>query len=197
MTSPSTASTEAVHDHAAHPRRWWLLAVLALAQLMVVLDGTIVNIALPDAQMQLGMTDGDRTWVVTIYALAFGSLLLLGGRIADYWGRKRSFMLGMVGFAIASGIGGFAVTTEQLLIARGLQGAFAALLAPASLAILTITFPSGKDRIKAFAVYGAIGAAARPSGCYSVVCSPNTRAGAGACSSTCPSRSSRSWPDSR
>jgi EmrB/QacA subfamily drug resistance transporter len=157
MTSPSTASTEAVHDHAAHPRRWWLLAVLALAQLMVVLDGTIVNIALPDAQIELGMSDGDRTWVVTIYALAFGSLLLLGGRIADYWGRKRSFMLGMVGFAIASGIGGFAATTEQLLIARGLQGAFAALLAPASLAILTITFPNGKDRIKAFAVYGAIG----------------------------------------
>jgi MFS family permease len=90
MTSPSTASTEAVHDHAAHPRRWWLLAVLALAQLMVVLDGTIVNIALPDAQVELGMSDGDRTWVVTIYALAFGSLLLLGGRIADYWGRKRS-----------------------------------------------------------------------------------------------------------
>lgn len=144
-------------DHSAHPRRWWLLAVLALAQLMVILDGTIVNIALPDAQRDLGMSDGDRTWVVTIYALAFGSLLLLGGRIADYWGRKRSFLLGMVGFAVASAIGGLAVNTEMLLLARGLQGAFAALLAPASLAILTITFPSGKDRIKAFAVYGAIG----------------------------------------
>jgi len=137
--------------------RWWLLAVLALAQLMVILDGTIVNIALPDAQIDLGMTDGDRTWVVTIYALAFGSLLLLGGRIADYWGRKRSFIVGMVGFAIASALGGLALNTEMLLAARALQGAFAGLLAPASLAILTITFPGGKDRIKAFAVYGAIG----------------------------------------
>ena len=144
-------------DHSAHPRRWLLLSVLALAQLMVVLDGTIVNIALPDAQLDLGMSDGDRTWVVTIYALAFGSLLLLGGRIADYWGRKRTFLVGMLGFAAASALGGFAANTEMLLAARGLQGAFAALLAPASLAILTITFPSGRDRIKAFAVYGAIG----------------------------------------
>jgi EmrB/QacA subfamily drug resistance transporter len=138
-------------------RRWWLLAVLALAQLMVVLDGTIVNIALPDAQRELGMSDGDRTWVVTIYALAFGSLLLLGGRVADYWGRKRSFIVGMIGFAVASAIGGFAVNTEMLLAARALQGVFAALLAPASLSILTITFPGGRERIKAFAVYGAIG----------------------------------------
>jgi len=137
--------------------RWWLLAVLALAQLMVILDGTIVNIALPDAQIELGMSDGDRTWVVTIYALAFGSLLLLGGRVADYWGRKRSFIVGMIGFALASAIGGLAVNTEMLLAARALQGVFAALLAPAALAILTITFPSGTERIKAFAVFGAIG----------------------------------------
>jgi EmrB/QacA subfamily drug resistance transporter len=137
--------------------RWWLLAVLALAQLMVVLDGTIVNIALPDAQAELGMSDGDRTWVVTIYALAFGSLLLLGGRVADYWGRKRSFIVGMIGFAVASAIGGFAVNTEMLLVARAMQGVFAALLAPASLSILTNTFPGGRERIKAFAVYGAIG----------------------------------------
>jgi EmrB/QacA subfamily drug resistance transporter len=147
MSSPSASPNH----------RWWLLAVLALAQLMVILDGTIVNIALPDAQIDLGMSDGDRTWVVTIYALAFGSLLLLGGRIADYWGRKRSFMVGMIGFAVASAVGGLALNTEMLLAARALQGAFAALLAPASLAILTITFPSGKERIKAFAVYGAIG----------------------------------------
>lgn len=144
-------------DHAAHPHRWWLLAVLSLAQLMVILDATIVNIALPEAQLGLGLSDGERTWVVTIYALAFGSLLLLGGRIADYWGRKRSFMVGMIGFAVASAIGGFASTTGQLLLARGLQGAFAALLAPAALAILTLTFPSGRDRIKAFTVYGTIG----------------------------------------
>ncbi|MDY7542717.1 MULTISPECIES: MFS transporter [unclassified Cryobacterium] len=160
MSSPAPAvsvSSPPLSDPAAHPRRWWLLAVLALAQLMVVLDGTIVNIALPKAQIALAMSDGDRTWVVTIYALAFGSLLLLGGRIADYWGRKRSFLVGMAGFALASMVGGLADTTTQLLIARGLQGAFAALLAPASLAILTITFPGGTDRIKAFAVYGAIG----------------------------------------
>ncbi|MET4582682.1 EmrB/QacA subfamily drug resistance transporter [Conyzicola nivalis] len=149
-TAPQQSTPSPIH-------RWWLLAVLALAQLMVILDGTIVNIALPDAQIDLGMTDGDRTWVVTIYALAFGSLLLLGGRIADYWGRKRSFIVGMVGFAIASALGGLALNTEMLLAARALQGAFAGLLAPASLAILTITFPGGKDRIKAFAVYGAIG----------------------------------------
>jgi len=124
---------------------------------MVILDGTIVNIALPDAQIELGMSDGDRTWVVTIYALAFGSLLLLGGRVADYWGRKRSFIVGMIGFAVASAIGGLAVNTEMLLAARALQGVFAALLAPAALAILTITFPGGKERIKAFAVFGAIG----------------------------------------
>ena len=157
MDRTTPAGSPPAVDHSAHPHRWLLLAVLALAQLMVVLDGTIVNIALPDAQRELGMSDGDRTWVVTIYALAFGSLLLLGGRIADYWGRKRTFMVGMAGFAVASAIGGFATTTEMLLAARGLQGAFAALLAPASLAILTITFPTGKDRIKAFAVYGAIG----------------------------------------
>lgn len=154
--SPTEKLDHPPEDHAAHPRRWWLLAVISLTQLMVVLDGTIVNIALPAAQLDLGMSDGDRTWVVTIYALAFGSLLLLGGRIADFWGRKRTFMTGMIGFAIASGIGGFATSTEMLLAARGLQGAFAALLAPAALAILTITFPSGKDRIKAFAVFGAI-----------------------------------------
>ena len=157
MDRTTTAGLPPAVDHSAHPHRWMLLGVLALAQLMVVLDGTIVNIALPDAQRELGMSDGDRTWVVTIYALAFGSLLLLGGRIADYWGRKRTFMVGMLGFAVASALGGFAESTEVLLAARGLQGAFAALLAPASLAILTITFPSGKDRIKAFAVYGAIG----------------------------------------
>ncbi|WP_104103721.1 MFS transporter [Arthrobacter sp. 08Y14] len=157
MDRTTPAGSPPAVDHSAHPHRWLLLSVLALAQLMVVLDGTIVNIALPDAQLDLGMSDGDRTWVVTIYALAFGSLLLLGGRIADYWGRKRTFMAGMFGFALASALGGFASSTEMLLAARGLQGAFAALLAPASLAILTITFPSGKDRIKAFAVYGAIG----------------------------------------
>jgi EmrB/QacA subfamily drug resistance transporter len=137
-------------------RRWWILVVLALTQLLVVLDGTIVSIALPQAQAELGLTDAQRQWVVTAYALAFGALLLLGGRIADYWGRKRSFLLGMVGFGIASLLAGFARDGVELVAARGLQGAFAALLAPAALALLTVSFPSGKDRNTAFAVFGAV-----------------------------------------
>ncbi|MEF2976170.1 MFS transporter [Subtercola sp. YIM 133946] len=136
--------------------KWLALVIIALAQLTVVLDGTIVNVALPDAQAALGMSDSDRSWVVTLYALAFGSLLLLGGRIADYWGRKRSFIVGMAGFALASGIGGLATTGGMLLAARGAQGVFAALLAPAALAMLNVTFPKGPDRAKAFAVYGTI-----------------------------------------
>jgi len=156
VSTPSSPDSSSLDAPAHHPRRWWLLAIVALAQLTVVLDGTIVNIALPHAQGDLGMSDGDRTWVVTLYALVFGALLLLGGRIADYWGRKRSFIVGMGGFAIASVLGGIAQSTWELLAARGLQGLFAALLAPASLALLTVNFPSGKDRIKAFSVYGAI-----------------------------------------
>ncbi len=154
--SLAAAASASTGETAANPRRWWLLAIVALAQLTVVLDGTIVNIALPQAQTALGMSDGDRTWVVTLYSLVFGALLLLGGRIADFWGRKRSFIVGMAGFAIASALGGAAQNTWELLAARGLQGLFAALLAPASLALLTVNFPGGKDRIKAFAVYGAI-----------------------------------------
>jgi EmrB/QacA subfamily drug resistance transporter len=137
--------------------RWLVLLVVALAQLTVVLDATIVNIALPAAQSDLGMTDGQRGAVVTVYALAFGALLLLGGRIADFWGRKRSFVVGMAGFALASALGGAATSGEMLLLARGLQGAFAALLAPSALALLSVTFPSGRDRVRAFAVYGTIG----------------------------------------
>jgi len=161
MPNPMTSSTPTSQSQAAsalptNPKRWWLLAIVALAQLTVVLDGTIVNIALPQAQIALGMSDGDRTWVVTLYSLVFGALLLLGGRIADFWGRKRSFIVGMAGFALASALGGAAQNTWELIAARGLQGLFAALLAPASLALLTVNFPGGKDRIKAFAVYGAI-----------------------------------------
>ncbi|WP_406045351.1 MFS transporter [Micromonospora sp. NBC_00898] len=141
---------------AAHPRRWLALAVIAISQLMVVLDATIVNIALPQAQLSLGISDADRQWVVTAYTLTFGGLLLLGGRIADYWGRKRTFLVGMVGFALASAIGGLATTGGLLFAARALQGAFGALLAPAALALLTVLFTEAKERAKAFAVYGAI-----------------------------------------
>jgi EmrB/QacA subfamily drug resistance transporter len=139
-----------------YPRRWIVLGVIAIAQLMVVLDATIVNIALPSAQTDLGISDADRQWVVTAYSLAFGGLLLLGGRIADYWGRKRTFLVGAVGFAAASAIGGLAQNGETLFAARALQGAFGALLAPASLALLTVLFTETKERAKAFAVYGAI-----------------------------------------
>jgi EmrB/QacA subfamily drug resistance transporter len=137
--------------------RWWTLAVLALTQLVVVLDATIVTIALPDAQQELGLNDVERQWVVTSYVLIFGALLLLGGRIADYWGRKRAFMVGMIGFGAASAFGGLAQSGTELILARGLQGLFAALLAPAALALLTVTFPSGRDRNTAFAVFGIIG----------------------------------------
>ena len=141
----------------ARPRsRWWALIVISLTQLVVVLDGTIVNIALPRAQAALGLTDGQRQWVVTAYALAFGALLLIGGRIADYVGRKRIFLVGMIGFGAASLYGGLAQQGWELILARGLQGAFAALLAPAALALLTVTFPSGRERNTAFAVFGTV-----------------------------------------
>ncbi|MEV6965386.1 MFS transporter [Hamadaea sp. NPDC051192] len=141
-----------------YPRRWLALAVIAVAQLMVVLDATIVNIALPQAQADLGISDPDRQWVVTAYTLTFGGFLLLGGRIADYWGRKRTFIAGAVGFALASGLGGLAQHGATLFAARALQGAFGALLAPASLALLTVLFTEVHERSKAFAVYGAIAA---------------------------------------
>ncbi|QTZ92919.1 MFS transporter [Streptomyces auratus] len=130
--------------------------VIAIAQLMVVLDATIVNIALPSAQRDLGISDANRQWVITAYTLAFGGLLLLGGRIADLVGRKRTFMIGLVGFAVASGLGGAATGAGLLFGARALQGAFAALLAPSALSLLTTTFTIGKERSKAFGIYGAI-----------------------------------------
>src|SRR4051794_13987258 len=106
-----------------HARRWLILGLLGIAQLMVVLDATIVNIALPTAQESLGFSDESRQWVVTAYALAFGSLLLLGGRIGDLFGRKRAFIVGLGGFAVASALGGAAQSFEVLVGARALQGA--------------------------------------------------------------------------
>ena len=138
------------------PRRWLALGVIAVAQLMIVLDASIVNIALPSAQKDLGISTADRQWVVTAYTLAFGGLLLLGGRIADYAGRKRMFVVGLIGFAAASALGGVAPTAGFLFASRGLQGAFAALLAPAALSLITVTFTVPKERAKAFGVFGAI-----------------------------------------
>lgn len=132
---------------------------VGLAQLMVVLDSTVVNIALPAAQADLGFSDGDRQWVVTAYSLAFASLLLLGGRLSDLIGRKRTFVIGLIGFAIASALGGAAPNFELLIAARALQGVFGALLAPTALAVLTTTFTVPKERARAFGVFGAIAGA--------------------------------------
>ncbi|MFF3020317.1 MFS transporter [Streptomyces sp. NPDC057939] len=140
----------------ADPNRWKALVFIALAQLMVVLDATIVNIALPSAQTDLGISDGNRQWVITAYALAFGGLLLFGGRIADKWGRKNAFIVGLGGFALASALGGAATGEAMMLGARALQGAFGALLAPAALSLLAVSFTDAKERAKAFGIYGAI-----------------------------------------
>lgn len=140
----------------ADPRRWKALLFIALAQLMVVLDATIVNIALPSAQESLHISEGNKQWVITAYALAFGGLLLFGGRLADLWGRRQTFIIGLLGFAAASALGGAAVNTGMLLGARALQGVFGALLAPAALSLLAVTFTDPKERAKAFGVFGAI-----------------------------------------
>ncbi|MGW4032696.1 MFS transporter [Streptomyces sp. NPDC004838] len=152
---PKTAG--AAPDTAApDPQRWKALTFVAIAQLMVVLDATIVNIALPTAQQDLGISDGNRQWVITAYALAFGGLLLFGGRISDLWGRKRAFVVGLIGFAAASALGGAANGEAMMLGARALQGVFGALLAPAALSLLAVMFTDAKERAKAFGIYGAI-----------------------------------------
>lgn len=140
----------------SHTLRWWVLAVLGVAQLMVVLDATVVNIALPEAQRDLGFGDADRQWVITGYALAFGSLLLLGGRLSDLFGRRNTFIVGLIGFSVASAVGGAATNFEMLVGARIGQGVFGALLAPAALSLLTVTFTEPSERAKAFGIFGAV-----------------------------------------
>ena len=156
MTSPATTDTAVAP---VSRRRWLTLVAVGLAQLMVVLDSTVVNIALPAAQLELGFDNGERQWVITAYSLAFGSLLLLGGRIGDLIGRKRAFIIGLIGFALASALGGAADSFGLLVVARALQGAFGALLAPTALAVLTTTFTIPKERARAFGVFGAIAGA--------------------------------------
>ena len=146
-------------DRQPDPRRWLILGVIALAQLMIVLDATIMNIALPTAQQDLHFTIVDRQWVVTAYALTFGSLLLLGGKLADLLGRKVTFLAGLIGFAVASAVGGAAVSFGMLVAARACQGAFGALLAPSALSLLTVTFSDPGERSKAFGVFGAVAGA--------------------------------------
>lgn len=157
MTSPGTSTRPVT----ARPSisRWWVLAIVALAQLMVVLDSTIVNIALPSAQRDLGFSDANRQWIVTAYSLAFGSLLLLSGKLSDIVGRKRMFLTGLIGFAVMSAIGGAAPNFGLLVAARALQGACGAMLAPAALSLLTTTFTIPKERGRAFAVFGSIAGA--------------------------------------
>lgn len=151
---PLSSSTE--DRPGLDPRRWLALTVISVATLMVVLDASIINIALPQAQSDLGISDANRQWAVTAYSLAFGGLLLLGGRIVDFVGRKRIFLIGLVGFAAASMITGIATTGAVLFAGRALQGVFAALLAPAALSLIAVTFTDARERAKAFGVHGAL-----------------------------------------
>src|SRR6201996_6451756 len=141
MSSVTHDQRAAENDH-----RWLILVIVAIAQLMVVLDATVVNIALPSAQRALGFPNSDRQWVVTAYALAFGSLLLLGGRLGDMYSRKWIFITGLIGFALSSALGGAAVSFEMLVAARALQGAFGAILAPSPLGTLVSTFRDPRER---------------------------------------------------
>ncbi|HEV3131117.1 MAG TPA: MFS transporter [Acidimicrobiales bacterium] len=160
VTDPAEAPTTPAASAEPDPKRWSILAVVVIAQLMVVLDASIVTIALPSAQRALNISVANRQWVITAYTLAFGGLLLLGGRIADFGGRKRMFIVGLIGFAGASALGGLAADQAMLFGARALQGAFAAVMAPAALSLLTITFRDDpKERAKAFGAYGAVSGA--------------------------------------
>lgn len=157
MTEQQTGSGTRLADRpGSEPRKWLGLACISVAQLMVALDATVINIALPSAQHALGITDPQRQWVITAYTLAFGGLLILGGRLADTIGRRRAFLTGLTGFALASAAGGAAPDFAALVAARAVQGACAALLAPTALSLLAVTFTAAKERAKAFAVFGAI-----------------------------------------
>lgn len=154
--SSATIEERAVPAPRGRDRRWLALAVIGIAQLMIILDASVVNIALPHAQVALHISNAERQWALTAYTLTFGGLLLLGGRIADYLGRKRTFLIGLFGFAGASALGGMAQSAAWLFGARAVQGAFAAVLAPAVLSLITTTFTEARERARAFAVYGAI-----------------------------------------
>jgi len=148
----------------SHTRRWWALVTLCVTQLMVALDVTVINIALPRAQADLNFSAANRQWLITAYALAFGSLMLLGGRLSDLWGRRTSLVVGLVGFAGASALGGAARSFGVLVTARALQGVFGALVAPAALAALSVTFREPRERARAFSLFGAVGASGAPIG---------------------------------
>ena len=141
---------------ASHARRWWALVALCVTQLMVALDATVVNIALPRAQVQLHFSLANRQWIITAYALAFGSLMFLGGRLSDWWGRRTSLVVGLLGFAVASAVGAGATSFSVLVGARAAQGVFSALLAPAALAAVTVTFREPHERARAFAIFAVV-----------------------------------------
>jgi EmrB/QacA subfamily drug resistance transporter len=152
----ATREPSAAPPNPHHERRWLALGVILIAQMMLLLDATIVNVALPSVQVDLGFSDASRGWVVTAYLLAFGSLLLLGGRLADTFGRKNTFITGLVGFAVASAVAGAATNIETLITARAIQGAFAAVMAPAALSLIVVIFTDLKELNKAFAIFGAV-----------------------------------------
>jgi len=156
LTSAAAGVNRIVPPNPHHERRWFALGVILIAEVMLLLDATIVNVALPSVQADLGFADATRGWVVTAYLLAFGSLLLLGGRLADAFGRKSMFITGLVGFAVASAVGGAAPNIETLLTARAIQGGFAAIMAPAALSLITVIFTNLKELNKAFAIFGAV-----------------------------------------
>ena len=159
IAQPVSSRSVTASSWGSSRRRGLILVVLALSQLMVILDGTIVNIALPSAEQELGFGADQRQWVVTAYALAFGSLLLLGGRLTDLFGRKAAFIVGLAGFAAASAVAGIAGDFSMLIVGRALQGVFGALLAPAALSLLSTTFTESRERARAFGVFGAVAGA--------------------------------------
>ena len=161
LSMTTTATPAAVEPDSAHGHRHlgWALVLISVAQLMVVLDATIANIALPFIKKDLDISQANLSWIVTGYSLAFGGLLLLGGRLGDLYGRRRTFMVGVSVFAVASLLGGLASNEALLLGARGLQGLGAALASPAALALITTTFPAGPQRNRAFSVYAAMSGA--------------------------------------
>ncbi|MBK1785541.1 MFS transporter [Prauserella cavernicola] len=151
-----TTTAPAPPEHSTSSRRWWALAAIGLAQLLVIIDMTIMTIALPSAQRELGMSDATRQWAITGYTVAFGGLLLLGGRLADRLGRKNTLLVGAIGFALASAIGGAATSPTMLIAARAGQGVFAAILAPSTISLLTTTFTEPRERARVFGIFSAI-----------------------------------------
>ena len=173
-------------------KRWLALVLLAAAQFVVVLDASIVNVALPTIGKALDFSQDNLSWIVNAYVLTFGGFLLLGGRVADLLGRRRVFMAGLMLVAVASLAAGFAANEGQLIAARAAQGLGAAIISPAALSIVTTIFRDGAERNKALGVWGAVAGAGAPPASCSAAFSPTASAGSGCCGSTSRSASSPS-----